>query len=420
MSILQVTQKFKSCFHKQSAQATFEESSFCDVSKFPLFSVLVVSYQQMHLLGDCLYSILKQDYPNIEIIVCDDDSADFDSEGVKTFIEKYRTKNIRNVVIYKQSHNVGIIQNVKTAVELSSGFFFKAHGGDDMLYHSHVLTEIARKFNDSGINIIAARSTACNSDCDFLGYNFPYDVAFAKMQNATAQQQLVLTATALWSMYVSPPAVFWKRSFFDLIGGLDTRYTYIDDIPMWLKITSMGYRITMYNSITTIYRMGGNSNSFGSTNFGMTEQINMETMQVLQEIHLTKEKAGSWVKLLRHKHCIHGERVRTVIEKQWMFWTWPQRILWRIKNLDYLFVSWLYRCRSGKVNIPVKNSISVIVSCAIMYLFHVQIWPTVSGDMLWAGIGFLASIFLLMQLGLRFFIQAMQILLSFRGEGEEK
>lgn len=35
----------------------------------PLFSIAIVTFQQRHLLEDCLYSIFKQTYSNIELII---------------------------------------------------------------------------------------------------------------------------------------------------------------------------------------------------------------------------------------------------------------------------------------------------------------------------------------------------------------
>jgi len=399
MSVIKVTKTFKNSFDKRSAQAD-KESSIYDVKDAPLFSVLVVSFQQMHLLGDCLYSILKQDYPNIELVVCDDGSADFDEEEVRTFIERHRTKNIHNVIVYKQPHNVGIVKNDTTAIKLASGVFFKFHGGDDMLYSNNALTKVAREFQRTDANIISARSIACNLDGSLLNFCYPDDSAFQKMENATVQQQFVLAATAAWGVYTSAPAVFWKRAFFYEIGGFDMSYIYLEDITMWLKITAAGHPFTMLNDITTIYRIGGSSNGLGWLNLETTETCNAEVKRTLQEATPVLEKTGGWTKMLRHKHCIQGQEIRTVREKEWTYWTWFQRLIWKVRHLNYSFVSWLYRLRTFGVHMPFKQTLEAMGISVLMFIFHVPLWPTLSGDALWSTIFLIMTICLVGELAL--------------------
>lgn len=109
----------------------------------PLFSVIVLTYLQGHLIEKCLDSILNQTYPNMELVICDDCSADFDEDRLRSYIEEKKEDNLKNLVIYKQSHNVGTTANAKTGIELSHGKYFKLHAGDDLLYHDDVLQNMA-------------------------------------------------------------------------------------------------------------------------------------------------------------------------------------------------------------------------------------------------------------------------------------
>ena len=74
----------------------------------PLFSIVVLTYLQRHLLNDCLDSVFEQDYPNIELVVCDDCSADFDPEEVRAYIDEHKEENIKKVTVYKQPQNAEI------------------------------------------------------------------------------------------------------------------------------------------------------------------------------------------------------------------------------------------------------------------------------------------------------------------------
>ena len=67
----------------------------------PLFSVIILTYLQRHFIEECIDSVLMQDYPNIELVVCDDCSADFDTQEVMHYVDKNKRNNIKNVIIYK-------------------------------------------------------------------------------------------------------------------------------------------------------------------------------------------------------------------------------------------------------------------------------------------------------------------------------
>ena len=54
----------------------------------PLVSVLIPARNEAGNIKRCLRSLLKQDYPNIEILVLDDNSIDGTSASVKEMAEK--------------------------------------------------------------------------------------------------------------------------------------------------------------------------------------------------------------------------------------------------------------------------------------------------------------------------------------------
>lgn len=82
----------------------------------PLFSILVANYNNGRYLSTCLDSILKQDYPNIEIIVVDDGSTD----NSLSIIEPYLQKNHR-IKLFKNEKNKGVGFTKKRCIDEASG-----------------------------------------------------------------------------------------------------------------------------------------------------------------------------------------------------------------------------------------------------------------------------------------------------------
>jgi GalNAc5-diNAcBac-PP-undecaprenol beta-1,3-glucosyltransferase len=57
--------------------------------KYPKLSIVVPTYNRRDYLQECLDSIIIQEYPNLEIIITDDNSTDDTQEISKKYIEKY-------------------------------------------------------------------------------------------------------------------------------------------------------------------------------------------------------------------------------------------------------------------------------------------------------------------------------------------
>lgn len=66
----------------------------------PLISIIVLTYNQQYLLEDCLASILKQDYPKLELVICDDASPDFDAEETTRMVERLKKENLKNYIVF--------------------------------------------------------------------------------------------------------------------------------------------------------------------------------------------------------------------------------------------------------------------------------------------------------------------------------
>lgn len=388
---------------KQTATTKLEEAQL-------LFSVIVLTYMQRHLLEQCLESIFDQTYPSIELIVCDDCSSDFDVDEVKKYINENKGKNIKKVIVYKQPKNAGTVKNAQQGVELSSGDFFKLHAGDDMLLDENVIERVLDHFRDPTVNILAGRSVACQNDGTMTGDYYPAYASVAEMMCGDANRQFELLSSQSWGEFINAPAVFWKRSFFDTLGGFDLTYKYTEDWPMWLKITSQGYRINMVNEVFTIYRYGGISNDLSGLNMTLGKQHYQECIRMFREIAIPVfEKEGNKRKVSRCKHCIRCLEVRKDIEGGcWNDWNCIQRVGWRIKNIPFLLESWLYRKRKYGYAVTHKKPLFAAMGvCALMYGCQVVPIPGILGKRVWAAVFFAAAALLLIEVcfagGIRLF-----------------
>ncbi|AJG99484.1 hypothetical protein LF65_02914 [Clostridium beijerinckii] len=120
-----------------------------------LVSVLVLSYNNLKYINDCLNSILEQNYPYIEIIISDDFSNDFQKNEIQQYIEANRKENLVNYVINQNSCNLGIVKNLNNAINLATGNYFINLACDDVLFDSKVISSIVDFYSKTNFLVAA-------------------------------------------------------------------------------------------------------------------------------------------------------------------------------------------------------------------------------------------------------------------------
>ena len=93
-------------------------------------SVILLTYNQEAFVAEALQSLLDQDYPNLEIVVSDDASADNTWNIVSTLAQNY--VGPKKIVLNRNSHNAGIGANYAKAFLLTSGSVIFSAAGDDV------------------------------------------------------------------------------------------------------------------------------------------------------------------------------------------------------------------------------------------------------------------------------------------------
>ena len=97
------------------------------INKYPKISVIVPVYNVEAYVGECIDSILKQTYENLEIILVDDGSTD--SSG--RICDEYAKKDSRVKVYHKENGGLSDARNY--GIEKSSGDFLSFIDGDDWI-----------------------------------------------------------------------------------------------------------------------------------------------------------------------------------------------------------------------------------------------------------------------------------------------
>lgn len=95
-------------------------------SDFPLISVVLCTYNGERFLQEQLRSIEEQTYPNLEVIISDDASAD----GTKDILSAYEKS--AGFKVFYQVENLGYIKNFAFALSKANGAFITLCDQDDV------------------------------------------------------------------------------------------------------------------------------------------------------------------------------------------------------------------------------------------------------------------------------------------------
>jgi len=202
----------------------------------PLVTVLVTSYNHAKYIQPCIESIVQQTYKNIQLVVIDDGSTDSSAALIQSLADQH------GFTFISQS-NAGLPTVLNRGLALARGKYFVSFGSDDIMMldriekqvrvmeaHPHyaVCAGNAIKINADGIPFAKQRFHA--------GFDMDFDAVF------THRKGNILAPTALV-----------RTDALRQAGGYDPAIR-LEDIYMWLKITSQGHPVRMMPDILAYWR----------------------------------------------------------------------------------------------------------------------------------------------------------------------
>lgn len=122
-------------------------------SVLPLVSIGVPVFNEGRFIAESLHSLLKQDYPNLEIIISDNASTDNTQK-----ICEASTRNSPKVVYHAFMANLGITENFRHVLRLSRGKYFMWASGHD-LWEPNFVSECVHALENNPDAVLAFGSS---------------------------------------------------------------------------------------------------------------------------------------------------------------------------------------------------------------------------------------------------------------------
>lgn len=177
-------------------------------------SCIVPTYNQIEYLPECILSILRQTYPNFEVIIVNDGSTD----GTKEYLDSVESQY--NLKVLHHKSNKGIANALNTGLDLCIGDYI-TWMSSDCFYEKEAFS-------------VMAEALTINTDCGLVSTNF----------NIFGSRDIDIIHGARKYTYEDMKVgnfvgncFLFRRKYIDEGLRFDTDFLCVEDWKMWLEIS---------------------------------------------------------------------------------------------------------------------------------------------------------------------------------------
>lgn len=264
-------------------------------------SVLLVSYQSGEKLYEALKSILDQTYSDMEIVVCDDGSDDFDEERLRAFVGD------RAVKLLHHPENVGTVHNLNDGLSLCSGEWILLLAADDALAGPNVVSELMKHAEETEKAWLVGSLLFCDKDLEPVGRTSPTELQMDLLRSGEPRR---IWGGLCRECFLPSGGNLYRKELLESLGGFDTHYRLVEDWPLFLRLVRSGNLPEMVDIPITLHRANGVSQKAANRNRkyqrDLIETMNREILPYLDM--LPKEERKEIETLCRDKKAVYRLR----------------------------------------------------------------------------------------------------------------
>src|SRR3989344_1910928 len=216
----------------------------------PTVSIIVLNWNGKIFLRDCLNSLKKITFPEVEIIVVDNNSTDGSQELVK--------KNYKQVILIENKDNYGFAKGNNIGFKKSKGKYVLFLNNDTVVTPSFLEPLVEACEKDSKIGCIQpqmrlmlerSRLDEAGSYISFVGflYHFGYRKKFSKEKYG--KQKEIFAAKGA--------CIFFPRKSLNKIGVFDEDFfIFFEETDLCFRVWLSGHKV-LYEPKSVIYHVVG-------------------------------------------------------------------------------------------------------------------------------------------------------------------
>jgi glycosyltransferase involved in cell wall biosynthesis len=204
-----------------------------------LVSICVPTYNSSKYLEQCLISIERQSYKNIEVIISDNYSDDNSVE----IAEKYCLRHSGTWRLMKSEINIGAINNFNKLIGEAKGEYIAIYHADDIYDYGIVETCVNILINNQQLNLVGTMAYVIDANGNKLhryvtsGEISDYTTyAFNEVMLGITKNRLLQNGDV--SILLVTPSIMVRSIAYNSVGlfGPVEKYNSASDYEMWLRL----------------------------------------------------------------------------------------------------------------------------------------------------------------------------------------
>lgn len=212
-----------------------------------LVTVIVLTYNNFENIFKNLYSIYSQTYSNIQIIISDDGSKNFNLEKLNEVFNK-KSKNITEIKVIRHEKNVGTVKNFNNAIRESKGRYIIPLSQDDSFFSRESIEKIVLALKE---NLIVTGLAV-----DKFGNTILSEKEIEIIESTDLYNYILLEKNL-----ISGASTYYDKEIFNKYGYFDESYKLLEDAPYYVKLLENNELIKIIREKTIVYSKQGVSNS---------------------------------------------------------------------------------------------------------------------------------------------------------------
>jgi alpha-1,3-rhamnosyltransferase len=207
-----------------------------NVMRQPLVTVMVSCYNHEKYIKETIQSVLYQTYKNIQLIVLDDGSKDKSPAILETMSKTHG-------FYFERQQNMGLNNAMNKMLAMARGEYVVVFGSDDVMMPDRIEKQVAFMQNHPEFDVVGSNVICIDEE----GKELP-------RQRIVPERELTFEDLLLnLKPGIQTPTAMVRARAFQEAGGYDPAIP-LEDIYMWLKLSSRGYRFYALADILVHYR----------------------------------------------------------------------------------------------------------------------------------------------------------------------
>jgi O-antigen biosynthesis protein len=217
----------------------------------PLVSIIILMWNNSKMTIKCLSSVLSfSDYNNLEIIVVDNGSEQYESAIVKKWITNQNDTRIR---LIRNNENLGFAAGNNIGVEKSAGEYIVLLNNDTEVTVGWIWRALRHFQNNIDIGLLGPTTNNCGNEARVI-----LESTSSHWRSEVNEKFEFSTPNLIQSNMVAFFCVFIPRKIVEIVGLLDPIYGigYFEDDDYCERVKLAGYKPMIARDIFVFHHMG--------------------------------------------------------------------------------------------------------------------------------------------------------------------